>query len=179
MAAGELTVIFDFRDPVAAASWLAIGDRVMGGRSSGRLSFAGGVAAFEGRVSLENGGGFASVRSPPGLYDLGGFSGIALRVWGDGRAYKLNLRIEAGFDGLAYQARFPTPDGRWTSVALAFEVFLPVLRGRRVEAEPLDPRRITTFGLVVADRQQGAFRLEVACIAAFRGDSCRAALLER
>jgi NADH dehydrogenase [ubiquinone] 1 alpha subcomplex assembly factor 1 len=178
MAAGGLTVIFDFRDPVAVASWLAIGDRVMGGHSSGRLSFAGSVAAFEGRVSLENGGGFASVRSPPRLHDLGGFSGIALLVRGDGRAYKLNLRIDAGFDGLAYQARFPTSDGKWTSVALAFEAFLPVFRGRRVEAEALDSRRIATFGLLVADRQQGAFRLEVACIAALRGDSCPGALLE-
>lgn len=62
-----LTTLFDFTDPSAANAWHAIDDRVMGGisRSTMRHDPAG-HAVFEGTVSLERNGGFASVRSSPG-----------------------------------------------------------------------------------------------------------------
>ena len=59
-----LIELFDFSDPRAAEAWRAIDDRVMGGVSRSRLRHdRAGHAVFEGDVSLERNGGFASVRS--------------------------------------------------------------------------------------------------------------------
>jgi hypothetical protein len=53
-------------------------------------------------LSLENNGGFASVRCLVGLTDLSEFAGLAVRVRGDGRPYQLRLRGNDRFDGVAY-----------------------------------------------------------------------------
>jgi hypothetical protein len=53
--------------------WATVDDRVMGGISRSELRSAPtGHAVFEGEVSLERNGGFASVRSSPGERGLPG-----------------------------------------------------------------------------------------------------------
>lgn len=57
-------LIHRFETPVSTQLWQAINDGVMGGVSVSRLRFdSTGYAVFEGVVSLENNGGFASVRA--------------------------------------------------------------------------------------------------------------------
>lgn len=146
-----------------AAAWRSVNDVVMGGRSASRLSVPdGGIGRFEGTVSLENNGGFASVRRMVGPLDLSGCDGLALRVRGDGRRYRLRLRTDERYDGIAWQAGFDTAPDAWTVVTLPFGDFEPSYRGRRpAGAGPLDTRRVTQLGLMIADRQAGDFRLEI------------------
>jgi hypothetical protein len=160
-------VLFDFTDPAAAGAFAPIDDVVMGGRSWSRAAAGDGALRFEGEVSLAQGGGFASIRSRPRRLDLSGFGGLALTVRGDGRRYKVNLRTDAAFDGVTWQAPLEVPAGAWRTVTLPFAAFAPRLRGRAVpEAGPLDPSRLQTLGFLVGDRQAGPFRLEVARIEA-------------
>ena len=56
--------------------WPSIDDTVMGGRSASEMRIDAGTAAFTGNVSLENGGGFASVRSQPRDHDHDGHHGV-------------------------------------------------------------------------------------------------------
>jgi monofunctional biosynthetic peptidoglycan transglycosylase len=157
--------LFDFADPAVAAGWRSIDDRVMGGVSTSRLAAGEGAAIFEGTLSLEHGGGFCSVRSRAAERDLSGLDGVTLRVRGDGRTWQLALRTDASFDGVAWHATFAPPAGRWTTVTLPWDAFAPRWHGRDVPgAGPLDPSRVLTFGLLVAGRQAGAFRLEIAAI---------------
>ncbi len=169
--AGEiLETLFDFADPSLVAAWESVGDRVMGGVSSGRLvPLAGGGAAFSGEVLLEQGGGFASVRSAPGLFDLSAHEGLILEVRGDGRTYKLSIRTDPWFDAVAYQVRFATRSGELTVHRLPFGEFRATWRGRPVPgAPPLEPSQVSSFGLLVGDRQSGPFNLEIAAIRAYR-----------
>ena len=175
LAGGEETVnmepqrILDFSDPTTVERFSAVDDRVMGGVSRSSLSAAGRAAVFAGELSTEQNGGFASVRSAPSPVDLGGNAGVALHVRGDGRTYKLRFGLEETLDGVTYQASFATTADAWTTVYLPFELFLPTWRGRTLsELEPLDPSRITTFGLLVSDGQVGSFRLELAWLDAYR-----------
>jgi len=161
-------IIFDFSDSETTGIFHPIGDVVMGGVSSGLLTQEGDHAVFSGKVSLENFGGFASVRSLPGRYDLEGHAGLELEVKGDGKNYKLNATTDLRFDSVVYQARFSPEAGRWSKVTLPFSDFIPTFRGDPVSGEPpLDPSRIATFGLLISDRQEGAFRLEIKKIAAY------------
>jgi NADH dehydrogenase [ubiquinone] 1 alpha subcomplex assembly factor 1 len=159
--------LVDFEDPGNVRLFRPIDDVVMGGRSSSRLEAGpAGVARFVGHVSLENNGGFASVRSAPRDWQLAGAMAFALRVRGDGRTYKFTLRVDDGFDGLQYQARF-TATPVWTEIRLPLASFAASFRGRLVpEAPPLDPARIRTIGLMLSDRQDGDFELLIASIEA-------------
>lgn len=159
-------IVFDFGP--GAETWPNIDDPVMGGRSRSRMSLANDAAVFEGVVSLENNGGFASVRSVPAEHELQGFDGIALRVLGDGHTYGVRLRTDSRLDGVSYQAKITTEAGRWTEVRLPFESFVPVFRGRQIRGHPsLDPGAIRTFGLIISDQQEGPFRLEIDRIEAY------------
>lgn len=155
--------LFRFESAVSVAGWYAIDDRVMGGASRSRLRHdPAGHAVFEGTVSLENNGGFASVRSPASDLGVAGASAYVLDVRGDGRRYKLTLRADDTFDGVNYQAAFEAPADTWALVRLPVSGFRPTFRGRSVPgAPPLDPMRVRQVGLMVADRQAGPFALAV------------------
>lgn len=165
----EQSRLFDFRTPDPAPPWSPIDDVVMGGRSASRARRTEeGTLEFSGTVSLANGGGFASIRSDGGPWDLGGGTGLRIRYRGDGRTYRLRLRTHAGPDGVVYQAELPArpvDDGAWTTCEIPFGAFEPAFRGRPVpEAGPLDATRVISFGLLVGDGREGPFRLEVAWI---------------
>jgi monofunctional biosynthetic peptidoglycan transglycosylase len=161
--AGAL-VLLDLRRAEDRAALRPIDDVVMGGRSRSAVLACEGGAAFTGEVSLEDGGGFASVRSAPRGWDLSGRTALVLRVRGDGRRYKLNLRDDAGFDGVTHQAAFEPPRA-WGELRLPLAALEPRFRGRPASGR-LDLARVETVGFLVSDRQAGPFRLEVAWIAA-------------
>ncbi|MEY4191517.1 MAG: hypothetical protein RIR17_2253, partial [Planctomycetota bacterium] len=61
----------DFSQPRTASEWQNINDGVMGGVSDGRFRLTGNKSMeFYGTLSLENNGGFASVRTKPKNLDL-------------------------------------------------------------------------------------------------------------
>jgi len=161
-------VLVDFSRS-AADAWFVVNDGVMGGMSSSDMVVtADGTGLFAGRLSLENNGGFASVRTAV-RSDLTAFRGLALRVRGDGRTYEVRLRTDDRFDGIAYRAEFDTEHGEWMTVVLPFDRFVPTFRGYVPrDAPPLDPSAIGQLGLLVGDKREGAFRLEVRRIIAVR-----------
>jgi hypothetical protein len=159
--------LFHFPDD-SPAEWIVVNDGVMGGLS--RSEFVASDAAhatFRGEMSLENNGGFASVRGylPDGIPTDA--EAIELRVRGDGRTYQVRLRMGDRFDGIAYRAEFDTEPGAWTVVALPLAGFEPTFRGFRPRnAPPLDLENVRQLGLMVADKKAGPFRLDVEWIRA-------------
>jgi hypothetical protein len=96
-------LIYDFEGQDTAALWVRVNDGVMGGLSQSTLTLTQeSTAVFAGTLSLENNGGFASVRTYPYDFGLGEYEGLTFRVRGDGRGYKLRLRGDGRLDGLTY-----------------------------------------------------------------------------
>jgi len=158
----------DFSDAAEAGRWQAIDDVVMGGQSRSAMLAGERSGVFTGTVSLARGGGFASVRRREQLVDLSRYSALELRLRGDGRRYKLNLRAAGDVDGLVYQASFGTAPGTWQTTRMALEDFAPRFRGRPVRGT-LDRRRVCSLGLLISDQQAGPFRLELSSIQATAG----------
>jgi hypothetical protein len=158
-------IVYDFQNTTHTTAWQVVNDDVMGGISTSTFRLTNGVALFQGRVSLENNGGFASVRSLPGRHDLAGTDAFVVRVRGDGRSYKFTARTDPGFDSAIYQSVFTTKKGQWEEHRLPFKQFIPTYRGRVLTGEPpLDPAKITSLGFLISDKQDGPFQLEVAWI---------------
>ena len=161
-------MLFDFRSRTNSEGWQIVNDDVMGGVSTSQFQIlTNGGAIFSGVVSLENNGGFASVRSAPVRENLTGFTAYILRVRGDGRRFKFSVRTGAGFDTPLYQCSFTTKQGEWEEHRLAFSDFIPTFRGRVLtDAPPLNPAKINSVGFLIADKQAGLFRLEFGWIKA-------------
>lgn len=156
-------LLFDFADPAAVDDWAPIDDRVMGGVSRSRLRpDPAGHAVFEGRVSLERNGGFASIRCAPGARGKRGAQSCILEVRGDPKRFKLKLLTDDTFDGLNHQAGFAMAGVGWQTLQLPLANFRATFRGREVPGAPaLDPAGIRQVGLMIAERQAGAFALAI------------------
>ena len=152
-----------FDSETSVQGWTEIGDRVMGGISHGVLRYdASGFAVFEGLVSLENGGGFASIRHSSLRLGGIGISGYRLKIRGDGKRYKLNLGTSQAFDAVQYQASFAPAAGVWVDIEIPVMDFVARFRGTTLgDRLPLDPSSVCQIGLMVGDRQAGPFRLEI------------------
>ncbi|MBK8284635.1 MAG: CIA30 family protein [Ahniella sp.] len=144
-------------------SWRAVNDGVMGGRSSGGPEITNGRLRFEGTLSLENNGGFSSVRTVGKTFDLSQASAITLKVRGDGRTYQLRLATDARFRGIAvsYGSSFATVADAWTEVRLPLAELKPTIRGMALDGPPLDAAHVREIGLLIGDKREGAFWLEV------------------
>ena len=157
------TDMVDFTILNRAQTWVSIDDRIMGGASQSHAEITSdGGLHFYGFVSLENCGGFASVRSPSGNYDLSGRSGLRLRVKGDGKHYQLGLRIDLFFDGVSYLSGFDAPGGQAEEIYLPFDSFVPTHHGQVLSnAATLDTGQIRSFVLLISERQAGPFDMEI------------------
>lgn len=156
-------VIFDFSEQTDVSGWTIVNDQVMGGLSESSMQRENnGIAVFSGCVSLENNGGFASASANIPEPDLKAYSGISLKVFGDGKTYKFRIRTEARFDTVTYSSDFFAPKGEWTEVNLMFSDFKPSFRGRELpNVGPLDSAGIRQIGLLISDKQAGDFILKV------------------
>ncbi|MEY2689884.1 MAG: hypothetical protein RL375_4084 [Pseudomonadota bacterium] len=156
--------LVDFRDPLSVAGWFPIDDRIMGGVSQSRLHHhPAGHAVFDGEVSLERNGGFASVRSRPGAWGAPGARASLIEARGGaGKQFKLTLFMDDGVDSLSYQASFTADTSDWQDLRLPIETFQASFRGRVVPgAAPLEPALIRQVGLMIAAQQAGHFALDI------------------
>lgn len=157
-----MALIFD--DPNEQQRWYAVDDGVMGGVSQSTFSVVDGEGRFHGEVSLENGGGFASVRREPNGFEptLAGAPGIALTVRGDGRTYQLRLKSTALGSASAYRVKFTPAQDAWETLHFSWDAFEAVRRGTVLSDAPaVTPSDIHQLGFLIADRTSGAFCLQV------------------
>ena len=159
-------ILFDFQTATHYPAWQIVNDDVMGGLSTSRFQFlTNGGAVFSGVVSLENNGGFASVRTSPVRENLSGLNAFVLRVRGDGRRYKFTVRTESGFDTPIYQCAFRTKRGECQEHRLLFKDFVPTFRGRVLtDVPPLDPAKVMSVGFLISEKQDGPFQIDLSWI---------------
>ena len=108
--------------------WRSINDGVMGGVSAGGMLQSDEGLKFSGRLSLENNGGFSSVRRLVSQ-DLSNAIGVRIQVRGDGREYQFRIRQNAGFDGVSWSSAFSSSK-KWQQIDMALDQFSPVFRGQ-------------------------------------------------
>lgn len=175
------TVIDFSQDTFTQVSiWGALDDVVMGGVSQSRAQAGEGALVFTGDVSTANSGGFSSIRTRNFEQPLNvlGWVGVELHVRGDGNRYKLFIRGEERWDGVAHAHSFDTTAGEWQTIRLPFQEFVAVFRAKTVNDRPLDPSKIYAFQLMLSKFEYdgalnprftpGAFRLEVRSLAVYR-----------
>ena len=163
MADNAQKALFDFTGTDVAKEWQTINDGVMGGVSEGKFKITDKkTLEFYGTLSLENDGGFASVRTKAKKLGLEKGDAILVRVRGDGREYSMNLHIPRRLVAFSYRATVQTKKDEWIEVMLPLDKFVATSFGRVVkDAEPVDPQEINGLGFLLGDKKAGPFKLEV------------------
>ena len=165
-----LRPLLDFAAPDAAQNWQAVNDGVMGGVSDGRFRVGPDDALeFFGTLSLENNGGFASVRTKPTDLPIKTGDTLVVRVKGDGREYVLNIYTKSRRMAFSYRAPLPTAKDEWTEVAIPLADFIPTAFGRRVQGMgPVEPSQINGLGFMLSDKKPGPFTMQVEWVKVLR-----------
>ena len=167
MITKQLSSLFVFNLLVVSAQananqrWYVVNDSVMGGVSNSEVTQTQESLLFTGNVSLDNNGGFASIRTELNTQSQN-TKAIAVRVKGDGQTYQLRLRTTNYLDGAAYTHSFKTVKNEWVDINFAPSDFILTYRGRVLEQQVIiDLDDIKQLGFMIAGKQEGKFKLEV------------------
>ena len=155
--------LFDFSENTSTATWNIVDDTVMGGRSEGNFTVTNeGHGRFYGKVSLENNGGFSSIRH---RFDapkaLGNTSAFRLRVKGDGSDYGLRIKDQSG-QRYVYAANFSTT-GDWQVVEVPYTNLAAQFRGYDMSdrVPPFSAEQVLELQLLIGNKRAQAFDLLV------------------
>lgn len=182
IADADTKILFDYTQaatPVADV-WGTLDDVVMGGVSESQVNQTPDGLRFGGTLSTANSGGFTSIRTrnfdPP--LDLSQWTGVELRVRGDGNRYKFFLRSETRWDGVAHAQSFDTQADAWQTIRLPFSAFRAVFRAKTIADQPLDTTHIHALQLMLSKFEYdkalnphftpGSFELTVQSIGVYR-----------
>jgi monofunctional biosynthetic peptidoglycan transglycosylase len=170
MAVDTTRSLFDFAAAGAAREWQSINDGVMGGVSEGKFKITDKkTLEFYGTLSLENNGGFASVRSKARKLGLELGDVLVARVRGDGREYSMNLHVPRPLVAFSYRSMIQTKKDEWIDVKLPLDKFQATSFGRPVrDAGSVDPQEVSGLGFLLGDKKAGPFKLEVEWIKVMR-----------
>jgi NADH dehydrogenase [ubiquinone] 1 alpha subcomplex assembly factor 1 len=172
MADDTPKVLFDFTGADDAKEWQTINDGVMGGVSEGKVKISDKkTLEFFGTLSLENNGGFASVRSKAKKLGLEKGDVFVARVRGDGREYSMNLYVPRPLIAFSYRSTVQTKKDEWIEVKLPLDKFEATSFGKVVkDAGPVDPQEVNGLGFLLGDKKAGPFKLEVEWIKVVRAE---------
>ncbi len=153
--------MIDFTQPNEHKNWTVTNDDVMGGISTGELIYLDNMSRFRGELSLENNGGFSSVKHS--IESLAHeIDSAELLFFGDGRTYQLRFTTLKDGNRVQYKHDFDTFKGQQLNKVFHFNDFQAVFRGRLLSDAPeLKARDIKQIGFLIADKQPSPFELDL------------------
>lgn len=154
-------LIFDCHSEANLSDWYIVDDVVMGGRSSGEFFInEAGNGLFQGTVSLENYGGFSSVRyRPPSPLEVGKYQKVVIRLRGDGKQYQFRTKSSAD-EPYSYIATFET-SGEWEDIEINLKDLYPSFRGRRLDMPNYPAETLGELAFLIANKKAESFKLEI------------------
>lgn len=155
---GPALTIHDFNLQDDLLNWYVVNDGVMGGLSQGELSINNiGHAVFEGEVSLENYGGFTSIRSSFQPLYVEEFSMVKLRIKGDGKNYQFRVKSNTR-QRQSYVNTFET-SGVWETIEIPLKDLTPSFRGRQLNIPNYPGEVLSDISILIANKKAERFSL--------------------
>ena len=153
-----MQLIFDFETTSDLSNWKVVEDRVMGGESNARFFLNdNGHAQFEGNVSLENNGGFASVRYDMNTLKLKDTKKVIIRLKGDGKNYQFRVKNKEQNE-YSYISEFST-SGEWQHITIELKEMYPSFRGRKLDRPNFSHDQIEEITFLIGNKRNESFQL--------------------
>lgn len=151
-------MLADFSNDYNPNSWLVVDDVVMGGRSNGTFRInKDGHGVFKGNVSLENNGGFSSVRHRFNTLDVSSYKKVVIKLKGDGNRYQFRLKSSLS-DYHSYISYFET-NKKWQTIEINLNDMYPTFRGRRLRRMNFPGDEIAEIAFLIGNKKAQEFEL--------------------
>lgn len=156
----QVITIFDFSKDSNLTNWLIVDDVVMGGRSDGGFEInENGNGVFFGDVSLENNGGFSSVRYRCERMPIESFTHCLIRVKGDGKKYQFRMKQDLSYRH-SYIHHFET-SGEWETIKIPLQDMYPAFRGRQLNMPNFPGQFLEELAFLISNKKAESFQLEI------------------
>lgn len=151
-------IIFEFNQKSDLKNWVIINDVVMGGESSGSFGLSPeGHGVFKGSISLDNNGGFSSVRHKFERKLIKDFTKINLKIKGDGKKYQFRIKFNSN-DYFSYISIFST-NREWQEIQIPLKNMYPSFRGRKLEKPNFSEDYIEEIAFLIGNKNEENFQL--------------------
>ncbi len=152
--------IYKFNKQSKLDNWILVNDVVMGGQSISSFTLNDkGHGVFQGKVSLENNGGFASLRYRYENSDIQSFNSIAIRLKGDGLQYQFRVKSKK-YDRQSYIYYFQT-SGKWEWIEIPLGEMYPSWMGRTLKMPNYPGQTMEEIGILIGNKKPEEFHLEI------------------
>ncbi len=153
----------DFGKNTGGSDWTVVNDDVMGGRSTSQAIMEDSYLHFEGVVSLENNGGFASIRGPYGAEDLSAYENVVIRFRGTERKFAISLDVSRAWYQPNYKYEFTPQGSNWQEISIPLSDFKESAVGRFTGETMSESQqsKVIRMGLILYDKKSGPFELDV------------------
>jgi hypothetical protein len=153
-------IIFNFNSSATISSWSVIDDVVMGGKSNGNLHInKNGHGEFSGFVSLQNNGGFSSLRHRFSAKDISTFKTVKIKLKGDGKNYQFRVKDKAD-NYHSFIASFKT-NKDWQTISILLSDMYPAFRGRKLNMDDFSSDIIEEIAFLIGNKRAESFHLEI------------------
>lgn len=159
-----MKTIFDFSENSDISQWKVVNDGVMGGLSKGNFHLneaKNGV--FEGKISLENNGGFSSLQYAFDQIKIREYATFKLYLKGDGKAYQFRAKRNIS-DKHSYIATFETT-GDWQTITIKMKDMIPQYRGDQLPMTNYSGDLLEQVTFLIGNKKEESFKLEIDKIA--------------
>tara|TARA_E500000178_G_C16893573_1_gene694691 strand:- start:258 stop:797 length:540 start_codon:yes stop_codon:yes gene_type:complete len=150
--------LIDFSSKKNKIEWMIINDNVMGGRSKSNFKLYDDYATFQGSISVENNGGFASIRFQK-IADLNSLKKILLHIEGDGKSYQFRVK-ENTDDYYSFVQIFET-SGKKEVIEIDLNKFYASYRGLKLDKIKFKKNKISEIRFLIANKVEENFKLKI------------------
>lgn len=153
----------DFGQGKDGRSWLVVNDGVMGGLSQGDAQLTENSILFKGKVSLDNNGGFSSIRSQFSDKQLSNYKEVEIRYRSTGISLAMTLSVSRRWYVPNYKTSLSGTEGEWKTVTLPLKDFRKHYIGRPMN-ETLNKtalKEVIRLGFITDEKKYGPFEFEL------------------
>ncbi|MGB0776910.1 MAG: CIA30 family protein [Flavobacteriaceae bacterium] len=153
--------ILDFGNKNQEIDWNIVNDGVMGGKSESEAFLLENSLLFKGTLSLENNGGFASIRSPYEDYNFSDAEFIEIKYRSEGGDFNFRLEQSRYFFN-PYLAMTLPQSSKWTVQKIKTSELKVLKMGKELgvvkQDQEINARRLS---IMKSDKQPGPFQIEI------------------
>ncbi len=150
--------LFEFSAESNIDNWQILDDVVMGGRSDGHFKInKDGHGEYTGNVSLENNGGFSSLRYYFETVDSSDYTKFKIRIKGDGKSYQFRVKSNR-YDRYSYIFKFETTED-WQTIEIPFEDMYASFRGYRLDIPNFEGKQMEEVAFLIGNKKKESFKL--------------------
>jgi hypothetical protein len=155
--------LFNFTADSDISNWNIVDDVFMGGRSDGNIKInEEGHAEYTGEISLQNNGGFSSLRYDFNTINTENFSKFILKIKGDGKSYQFRVKTSRN-DRYSYIFEFKTT-GAWETIEIPFSEMYGAYRGNILNIPNFEGDQMEEIAFLIGNKKEEHFKLLIDAI---------------